>query len=528
MALHRLKTSPARPAVNGAAHPVSARVNSLEEFNEMFGLGFGANGGLNVGWGDAVRQPGTLAWNSPATLLTLDWVVLSEAYKGQGIIQTVIDQPVEDALRGGFEIITDELDPVEVKDLMQRMGAMTAAEESANLPTGAMKGSLAISGVDMGESDLQSVKDAAKWARLFGGAGLIVNTDQDFKLPLNAEAITEKSPLQFIAADRWEMLLTLLQLYDTKQPCPYTYYGHPLNRSRVIRVMGIRAPAFVRRQLQGWGLSELERCLSALNQYDRMESLVFDLLKEAKVDVMRVAGFNDQLATSQGMGLIMRRLQIAMQGKSYNAGLIMDMLDEFDQKQISFGGIAEIWEQVRSNACAATRFPENKLFGRSATGFGGGEDALENYNGMVEITRQHIRPMLREVIRLRCQQMFGMQPQFEIEFKPLKILNGVENETVKTSEQARVLALREADLVDGQEASQMLQAMQLLPIETAVLTGEREPEPMGQSAFNDDPQGLAVAGAKAAGGGQKRGLAAASPATRRRVSERGGTARSGT
>ncbi len=510
-----------RPKKSASAAVPAARPNSLEELNSLL-PGFGGFG--NVGWGDAVRQPWTLAWNSPATLLTLDWVLLSEAYKGQGLIQTVIDQPVEDAFRGGFDIVSEDLDSDEITELMRQMGALTAAEEQNDLPTGAMKGSLSVSGVDMGESDIQSVKDALKWARLYGGSGLIVNTNQDFSSELDVEAITEDSPLQFIAADRWELILTLLQLYNPENPCPYSYYGLPLNRTRVVRVMGIRAPAFVRRQLQGWGLSELERCLSAINSYDRMESLVFDLLKEAKVDVMRVAGFNDQLATSQGMSLILRRLQIAMQGKSYNAGLIMDMTDEFDQKQISFGGIAEIWEQIRSNLCAAVRFPENKLFGRSATGFGGGEDALENYNAIVEIERQRARPLLGEVIRLRSQQMFGFQPSFEIEFRPLKILNGVEQETAKTAQQNRIMELRGADLITGQEASEMLKMEGLLPIETEVLTGEREPEPMGESAFNDDPKGLeaAKASGKGAPGSGKRGLAAASPATRAAVSSRGG------
>ncbi len=513
MPLHRLKTSPKPEPVATAV-----RENSLEDFNSLLGVG----GGFNTGWGDAVRQPWTMAWNSPATLLTLDWVLLSEAYKGQGLIQTIIDQPVEDALRGGFDIISDELDDDQKAEILLDIGALEAAEEKNDLPVGPMKGSLVVSGVDMGESDLQSVKDVRKWSRLFGGAGLIINTDQDFSQPLDVEAIGPDTPLQFIAADRWEMILTMLQLYDPSVPCPYNYYGLPLNRTRVIRSMGIRAPAFVRRQLQGWGLSEMERCLSAINSYDRMESLVFDLLKEAKVDVMRVAGFNDQLATDQGMALIMRRLQIAMQGKSYNAGLIMDMMDEFDQKQIAFGGIADIWEQIRSNLCAAVRFPENKLFGRSATGFGGGEDALENYNGIVEIERQCLRPLLKEVVRLRAKQKFGILPKVDFQFKPLKILNGVENETVKTSEQNRVLALNTADLLDGQEASEMLKGMGLLPVDSAVLKGEREQEPMGETAFNDDPNaGKTGPDGKPAAGSGKRGLAAASPATRAAVSSRG-------
>ena len=62
--------------------------------------------------------------------------------------------PVEDALRGGFKFVTDELSSEENAELMAAMGAKCAAEEQNDLPVGAMKGSLAVSGVDMGESAL--------------------------------------------------------------------------------------------------------------------------------------------------------------------------------------------------------------------------------------------------------------------------------------------------------------------------------------------------------------------------------------
>ena len=53
----------------------------------------------------------------------------------------------------------------------------------------------------------------------------------------------------------------------------------------------------------------------------------------------------------------------------------MDKEDDWTQKQISWSGLAEVWQQLRLNLSSALKIPMNKLFGESATGFGGGEDA---------------------------------------------------------------------------------------------------------------------------------------------------------
>jgi hypothetical protein len=156
----------------------------------------------------------------------------------------------------------------------------------------------------------------------------------------------------------------------------------------------------------------------------------------------------------------------------------MDVEDDYTQKQLSFGGLAEIWNELRLNLSSALKIPMNKLFGQSATGFGGGEDALENYNAIVEQIREDANPVISEILDLRCQQKFGFIPEYELIWQPLKILDGVQQETVMASKQTRILEQFRERLLTGVEASKVLKAEGLLHMDTEVSKGLRDVEPM--------------------------------------------------
>jgi hypothetical protein len=163
--------------------------------------------------------------------------------------------------------------------------------------------------------------------------------------------------------------------------------------------------------------------------------------------------------------------------KNYQNALAMDSEDDWAQKQITWSGLAEIWNELRLNLSSALKIPMNKLFGQSATGFGGGEDAIENYNSIVEQIRIDAEPVVTEVVDLRCQQLFGYVPEYSIAWAPLKILDGLEAEQVKASQQKRTLDLFQQRLVTGMEASRILKDDKLLLIETEVEQGLRDVEP---------------------------------------------------
>lgn len=434
----------------------------------------GYPGGYNQ---DTSTQPYTLANANAYVPLSLNRILLNYSYMTQGLLRTLVDQPVEDAFRGGIRFKSAELDDEELSLLTRQFKRKrTRASYKGTALTKANRNS----GYNLSNSDLEGVKATAKWARLFGGAGLVINTDQKYTSELDVDAIKEDSPLEFIAADRWELILSQVNLFDDMVDTPFNYYGLPLHRSRVIMMIWGEAPSYIRLRLQGWGMSILEESIRAVNTYLKFEKLLFELLDEAKIDVYKIVGFNTALASPKATELIQRRIMLSNQLKNFQSAITMDKEDEYEQKTLTgiFTGMAEIYDQLRTTLCAYLKFPRSKLFGESAAGFGSGKDSLDNYNSTVGNVREQVEPVVIGAAELRCQQLFGYVPEdLEVEWSPLDVLDGVEQEQVKTSKQARILGQFGVGLLDGKETSESLDKEGLLLVESAVLKGERDVEP---------------------------------------------------
>ena len=405
-----------------------------------------------------IAQPWTFVEGAAYTPFTLNRIALSYGYMSYGLVQTVVDQPVEDAFRGGLEIESKELDNDDLEELHRVMEEM---------------------------GDIKQIKDTLKWARLYGGAGLIIVTDQNPTTELKPDRIKEGSDLRFLAADRWELILTALSIsgnqygvngWQYNLNAPFNYYGVQLDSSRAIRVLGREAPSFIRQRLQGWGMSELERCMREINTYIKFQNLLYELVDEAKIDVYKIEQFNEQLATAQGTQLIQMRIQLSNLLKNYRNALVVDKQDDYEQKQIAFSGLADLFEEFRINLSSALKIPLNKLFGKSATGFSSGEDSMENYNAMVESDiREPSKGLVREVLSLRMRQVFGYVPAFKFAFKTLRVLTETDEEQVKSQKQTRALELYDRDLLNGQEVMESLHKDHLVNVDSEVLQGKREP-----------------------------------------------------
>lgn len=326
--------------------------------------------------------PYQMIYDNAYNPITLNRVAITYAYMTHSVIQRAINQPVEDALRGGFTIKSDQLDEQEIETLTMYLQT---------------------------SGTIEVLKAALGWADLFGGAGLIINTDQDPKTPLDVDAITPNNNLGFIDADRWELTLTILNF--KKDDVPYNFYNNPIHHSRVIRLLGKEAPSFLRQRLQGWGMSKLERMMRPLNAAFKTEDVIYELLDEAKIDVFGIQGFNDNILASAASNQVVKRLQIMNMQKNYHRALLLDKEDVYDQKQITFSGLAEIMKENRINQAAACNMPIAKLFGMGSSGFSSGEDDIENYNAMIE---SEIRPKAHKaaakIIPLVCRHLFGFAP----------------------------------------------------------------------------------------------------------------------
>ena len=424
--------------------------NSLPE-----ALGLPYDGGYNT---SPVLNLGSIAYNTSYNLLTLLPVPLTYAYKQYGFLQTAIDQPIEDAFRGGVGLESATLSSDELEQLKQAM-------EDNN--------------------DWENIKEAQRWGRLFGGGLLIANTDQKPEKKLNEKALYQ-SRLEFIPSDRWESVMTdpdAGALYSN-----FLYHERTIDRSRVCLAVGKRAPYYIRMRLQGWGLSFFEQTLPPLIQFLKSQNVMLEILDESKIDILKINNLASTLMSKDGTSLIKKRVDIASANKNYKSMLVMDKEDEYEQKQLSFGGIPELSKEIRIMIAAYLRQPVSKIWGTGSSGFSSGEDDLENYNAMIE---SEIRPqalkMIKWVADLRCMQLFGRKvPDLTIAWQPLRVLTGLEEQEKTDKIFNDVFGMVDRRLMTPSEAMKYLKDKDIVTMDTKALNGDFDEEYINRVELIED------------------------------------------
>lgn len=458
-------------------------VNSLSGLNDQLNSGgfeFPTIGGPQISSGN------TLWDNCRWYLISNFRQLLSQVYAEHGIVQTLVDQPVDDAFRAGFELKSSQLDANDIEQIIAYMETPQGEETPLGTP-------------------LHNIMQAIKWGRLYGGGAVIPFTNQNPSKPLNIAAIGPNDPLEFRGCDMWELFFAVQNTAASVQVGGalganmgefYDYYGSQVHKSHVFRIIGKEAPSFLRPRLRGWGMSELERLIRSLSQYLKNQDLIFQLLDEAKVDVFGIEGFNNSLLNSAGTDQIARRIQLSNRSKSFNSALVMDAKDKYEQKQITFAGLAEVLLQIRQGIAADLKMPMTKLFGISSAGFNSGEDDIENYNGMIDgEIRSKNKWIVVKVAKIICQKLFGFYPEdLTAEFNPLRILNAKEEEEVKDSQWARTSAAYTLGLATDKETKQGINKHSLLGVELDESTDAQPPLEMGGDSGEDEPKAKPASG----------------------------------
>ena len=374
-------------------------------------------------------------------LITNNWIPLTNAYNKNAFLQTAVNQMVEDAFRNdGLIIDSKTLSTEELEKLRTTM---------------------------QDEGDIEAIIDCIRWGRLYGGGVLIANTEQDYKLPLLENQLKGKK-LQFLATNRWQCLpngdspytaktFTLTDSLNTSYS-ESAKHGATIDRSRVATFTGRKSPYMTSAMLQGWNASIFEGILEPINNLLGAFNVSLELLSEAKIDIFKIAGLSQLLLSPDGEKQVRKRIQIATENKNYKGSLAMDSEDNYEQKQISFGGIPDLLNQMMFIFAGYLRYPVSKLFGKGSSGFSSGDDDIENYNGNVDSdVRIPAKRLIKWVVDLRCLQLFGRTlPDFQVRWKPLKVMSEKEQAEINSRRLADYLQLVDRNIMTKQMVAQKL------------------------------------------------------------------------
>lgn len=391
--INRGLTLTRRPAIARDADPPARRVTGDGLVNFVSGLG-------------TSRDKRSSSFFVPSLATFMDW---ERAFQFNWLAGRIITTVADDMTREGWQTSWDGHDDDE--------GAVKALQDAEQ------------------EFDLQGKANAAEtWARLYGGATIVIMIKNDIQLdkPLDVTKIKKGDLEALCVIDRQWITPTgsidrkpgpnfglpeFYQISDSTTGVPLVHW------SRVVRFNGRKLPKTLWLQNGMWDASELQQVLENIADYDGSRANVAALVWEACVDIFKQKGLADALATAEGTTQVTNRYQTGAMLKSTIKALVLDKEDEeYSQKNVTFAGLDHVMQTMMTDVCGAADIPMTRLFGQSPAGMTAtGESDIRNYYDHVAARQQtSLKPQLMRIYQVLVRHVMGRMPDgFAVTFNPL-------------------------------------------------------------------------------------------------------------
>lgn len=364
-----------------------------------------------------------------------DWQQMDAAYQTNWLARQIVDVPAEDMTREWRTIKCDGADDIR------------AEEDRLHIP--------------------MDCNEALSWARLYGGGGILMITGQDLTKPLNLNLVKKGSLQRVIVFDRFDMQAMTLNTWNVLatnylEPEFYTINGggQQVHWSHFARFMGAKLPRRQRAQTQGWGDSELRKCLDDIMDIVASKDGIAELMQEANVDVITRVGLSDELASDQDDAIVSRYTMFAHM-KSVVQMALLDGDETYDRKTLDLAGVAPVLETLMTWISGAADIPVTRLFGTSAKGLNAtGDGDLTNYfNSIRSKQLTQLDPAMRMLDEVLVRSALGYFPDdYNYVWNPLQQPDSVEMATAgKTRAETDQIYL-DAGVIQVSQIQRRLQA----------------------------------------------------------------------
>ena len=364
-----------------------------------------------------------------------DYASLDAAFQTNWLARQIVSVPAEDMTREWRSFKCDHADQIRIEE--DRLGIPIHTNESL------------------------------EWARLYGGAGMLLITGQDLSKPLDLNKIKKGDLQRVLVFDRYDLQAQTLNSWNVLaanylMPEFYTLSGgqQQVHWSHVVRFNGARLPRRQRALTQGWGDSELRKCLDDIMDIVASKDGIAELMQEANVDVIKREGLSEELSSDQD-GAIIGRYTLFSQMKSVVNLALLDGDETYERKTLDLGGVAPVLETFMTWISGAADIPVTRLFGTSAKGLNAtGEGDLANYyNSVGSKQLTQLDPAMRQLDEVLVRSALGFWPDdFNYKWNPLRQLSDAEIAAAAKTRMETAIGYLDAGVIQVSQIQRNLQS----------------------------------------------------------------------
>lgn len=353
-----------------------------------------------TGLGGANSKRSYNQWQQP---LYNNFQQLDACYASSWLARKIVDIPAEDMTREWRRIKTDGAEEI------------ASLEKEFHLPI--------------------LTQEAMQWAGLYGGAGVLMITNQDLTKPLRPEAIRRGDLKGMRVFDRFDLSAMTINTWDVLAdnyllPEFYTLRGgaQQIHHSHVARFVGEKLPLRQMSLTQGWGDSTLRKCMEDVMDMVAAKDGIAELMQAANVDIISREGLNEELTTDQDDAII-KRYQLFRMMLSNVQMALLDGDEKYERNTLNLSGVAPIIEQFITWISAASDIPVTRMFGTSAKGLnatGDGDD--KNYRTSIRAKQMSkLSIPMRKIDEVLVRSAIGSFPDsYDYEWNPLSLPTDLE------------------------------------------------------------------------------------------------------
>jgi phage-related protein (TIGR01555 family) len=425
-----LTDSPLAAEPAAVQHSIAEAMRALQLADDRYML---------AGWGNTLTEVGMqygadkAAHSRAFRQRIVPAAELEAIYADDALAQRIVDRQPDDCIREGFTL--------------------------AGMPKMAQKRLRSIYKACQEYGILEALADGDKTARQYGGSLVIPITEGESasaggipvsETPFDLSKVTGLSGFEIVASPdaipelRGQSTLAMAGTRALTNPEFYRIYGSRLvHRSRCIRFDGVKLPARMVRDTQGWSLSVLNAPYVHLRRLGIVQGYIEALVHSASLGILKISGLGRKLmggAEEKAKArAAVRELQQAADNLHF---LALDKEDSYDVSSRPLDGLNEVAKACFDAVVAAQDMPREVLAQTTPGGLNAGSQGpLEQYYGLCHARqeRKYTPPLMRLLAIVFKLLGVGGGPRFSytVEWNPLWLPSAKERaETRKLTAEA--------------------------------------------------------------------------------------------